>query len=387
MVALAAAALLPQWAGAADEVVGRVLFAVGDAKAAGAAVLKKDDEIRVGQVINTGSNGHVHIRFVDDAFVSVRPNSRLTVEQYVYDARDAKNNRVRFNLSQGVARLITGKAGQAAKDNFRLNTPVAAIGIRGTDFLVQAQSATTRVAVQQGAVVVSPFSGDCAQAALGPCGGVNARLLAGSLTGNYLEVVGTAAPTLITPASGKMPFGLPRPEEPRVNVNGETANTAALPEGMSGSHNLMWGRWSGQAVAPAGYEVIGYNDALVLFRNIEAASLPRGGDVSFRLLQSEAYGRRGDSGYEPARVSNPLLTVNFDKLRYSTSFHWQFEDKLAYIYSTGNISDTGRMIADRNASNASISGALSGKGDEAAYVYFKNIDNELKAYGILRWGR
>lgn len=372
----------------APEPVGRVLFAVGDAKIDGAsAPLKKDDLLRVGQMVITGANGHVHVRFIDDAFVSVRPNSRLKVEQYVYDAREAKNNRVRFSLSQGVARLITGKAGQNAKDNFRLNTPVAAIGIRGTDFLVQAQDTTTRVAVQQGAVVVSPFSTGCVQSELGPCGGVDARLLSGSLTGNYLEVKGTSAPTLITPSNGKLPFGLPRPEEPRVNVNGESAATAALPEGMSGSHSLMWGRWSGQTAAPAGYELVGQNDALVLFRSIEAASLPQTGDVSFRLLQSEAYGRHGDSSYESARVSNPMLTVNFDKLRYATSFQWQFEDKVSYIYSAGTISDTGRLIVDRNASNASISGALSAYGDEAAYVYFKNIDNELKAYGILRWGR
>lgn len=372
----------------ASEVVGEVLFAIGDARVvANGARLKKGDGVTVGQAVTTGANGHVHIRFIDDAFVSVRPNSRLQVEQYTYNTDVPEKNRVRFILSQGVARLITGTAGQAAKDNFRLNTPVAAIGIRGTDFLVQASDALTRVAVQQGAVVVSPFSSDCSAGALGPCSGVNARSLAGSLTGNYLEVSGAGAPTLVTAPSGKLPFGLPRPEEPRVNVNGGGANSAVLPEGMSGSHSLMWGRWSGQTTAPAGYEVIGQNDALVLFRSIEAANLPRGGDVQFRLLQSEAYGRRSDSGYDPARVSNPALSVNFDKMRYSTSFQWQFGEKTSYIYSTGGISDTGRMVVDRDTSNASLSGALSANGDEAAYVYFKNIDSELKAYGILRWGR
>ena len=385
-ILLATGGLLSSASHAAEQ-VGRVLFAIGDAKIAGGSTLRKDDTIALGQTVTTGANGHVHIRFVDDAFVSVRPNSSLTVEQYVYDAKEPSNNKVRFNLTQGVARLITGKAGQAAKDNFRLNTPVAAIGIRGTDFLVQARDALTRVAVQQGAIVISPFSDGCARAALAPCGGANARELTGSLSGNYLEVKGTSAPTLVTPPNGRLPFEMPRPEEPKVNLGGDTAKTATLPEGMSGSTNLMWGRWSGRATAPAGYETVGYNDALVLFRNVETASLPTTGFVQFRMQESEAYGRHSGGGYETANVTAGSFSVNFDKMKYATSFLWQFDGKDHYMYSKGSISDTGRMAADRDGSNVALSGALNGNGDEAAYIYFKNINNDLKAYGILRWAR
>ena len=34
-------------------------------------------------------------------------------------------------------RSITGQWGEAARDRFRLNTPIAAIGVRGTDFIVE----------------------------------------------------------------------------------------------------------------------------------------------------------------------------------------------------------------------------------------------------------
>jgi hypothetical protein len=378
--------LLIEPATAADA-VGWVRFAIGDAKLSTGSTLKKDDPIAVGQTITTSSNGHVHIRFNDDAFVSVRPNSTLTVEQYDFDKNDASKNRVRFTLSQGVARLITGKAGQAAKDNFRLNTPVAAIGIRGTDFLVQASESITRVAVQQGAIIASPFSDSCARSGSAPCSGSNARELIGSLTGNYLEVKGPAAPVLVTPPNGRLPFELPRPEEPKVNVGSDGAKTATLPDGMSGSTNLMWGRWSGRVSPPAGYETVGYNDALVLFRTIEAASLPTTGFVSFNPQQSEAYGRHSGGGYEPANVSAANFSVNFDKMKYATSFVFQFDGKENYLYSKGSISDSGRMAADRDASNVALSGALNGSGSEAAYIYFKNISSDLKAYGILRWSR
>ena len=81
---IATAGLLPTLSLAAEP-VGRVLFAIGDAKLANGGAIKKDDTLQVGQTIITGANGHVHIRFVDDAFVSVRPNSSLSIEQYVYD--------------------------------------------------------------------------------------------------------------------------------------------------------------------------------------------------------------------------------------------------------------------------------------------------------------
>jgi len=139
--------------------------------------------------------------------------------------------------------------------------------------------------------------------------------------------------------------------------------------------------------APAGYETVGYNDALVLFRTVETASLPTTGFVSFRMQESESYGRHSGGGYEPASVSAGTFSVNFDKMKYATSFLWQFDGKEHYMYSKGGISDTGRMSADRDASNLALSGALNGSGDEAAYIYFKNISNELKAYGILRWAR
>jgi len=207
------------------------------------------------------------------------------------------------------------------------------------------------------------------------------------LNGTYLEVKGAAVPTLVTPPNGRLPFELPRPEEPKVNVSGESAKTAALPEGMSGSANLMWGRWSGRATAPAGYEIIGYNDALVLFRAIETANLPTTGFVSFRMQQSESYGRNKGGGYEPASVSAGSFSVNFDKMKYATSFQWQFDGKEHYMYSKGSINENGRIVADRGTSNVALSGALNGNGDEAAYIYFKNINNELNAYGILRWAR
>ena len=108
----------------------------------GRAYLERDEarvlieagaKVRVGDRVFTEAGGHVHVRFVDDALVSVRPSSTLDVVRYDYDASKPENSAVKFELSEGVARAISGEAAKSARERFRMNTPIAAIGVRGTD--------------------------------------------------------------------------------------------------------------------------------------------------------------------------------------------------------------------------------------------------------------
>ena len=76
---------------------------------------------------------------------------------------------MKFNLQEGVTRSISGDAARSARERFRLNTPIAAIGVRGTDFVVSADEDTTRALVNEGVIVMAPFSDACSVDALGPC--------------------------------------------------------------------------------------------------------------------------------------------------------------------------------------------------------------------------
>ena len=126
-------------------------------------------KVSVGDRVFTEAGGHVHVHFIDDALVSVRPSSTLDIVRYDYDASQPQNSAVKFELSEGVARAISGDAAKSARQRFRLNTPIAAIGVRGTDFVVSANSRTTRALVNEGAIVMAPFSSECSSDALGPC--------------------------------------------------------------------------------------------------------------------------------------------------------------------------------------------------------------------------
>lgn len=134
--------------------------------------------VKVGDRVVTEADGHVHIRFIDQALVSVRPGSSLVVARYDFNAQSPEFSAVKFNLIEGVMRSISGDASKSANNRFRFNTPIAAIGVRGADFLVSATDQLVRVRVNKGNIVMAPFSGECTPASFGPCA-INAVELAG----------------------------------------------------------------------------------------------------------------------------------------------------------------------------------------------------------------
>lgn len=426
--------------------VGEVIFAAGDARIDGlGSKLVKGAAIEVGQTVVTGAGGHVHVRFVDDAFVAVRPNSQLTVDDYAFDAANAANNRVKFTLVSGTSRLITGKAGQANKQGFRLNTPMAAIGVRGTDFVVRASADTTRVTVQQGAVVMSPFADGCSAASSGPCSGALARQLTASLAGSYLEQRGQTAPTLIKVEPSKLPdlFAPARADEPPVrsteasgtNAGGTASGTTAAPvatpsasasatpssapsapavplqaatppasapaiaasraapEGFTGSANIFWGRWdtntSASILNSANYQVIAQNNGFVLVRPSGGNPvLPNTGEVNFKLVQSALFISSG-GGFVTGDPTSSRLSINFGKQTFDTAIAVRADGGLSdSMRSRGALSADGRFVADPKRSNAEINGGLSNNGAEAGYVYVKGDGRGgFAAIGVTRWER
>ena len=133
--------------------------------------LRKGMQLFEGDTVQTGQNGHLYLATTDQAFISVRPNSRLTIELYRAQPNDPSNVSIRFTLHEGVARFVSGQAVSTAKNRFRLNTPVAAIGVRGTDFTVFTSESVTRASVMSGRIAVSPFSEGCVALGFGPCQG------------------------------------------------------------------------------------------------------------------------------------------------------------------------------------------------------------------------
>jgi len=89
--------------------------------------------IRSGDRIRTGPDGVVQLRFADGALISLQPGSDFRVDAWIYDAQLQRSF---FELLQGSIRAVSGRIGKRNPEDWRLRTPTATIGIRGTAFSV-----------------------------------------------------------------------------------------------------------------------------------------------------------------------------------------------------------------------------------------------------------
>ncbi len=434
--------------------VGEVSFLIGVARIAAGPdsprALARGDGVRVGQVLETGDNGHIYLRFVDGGSVAVRPDSRLRIEAYRYDPADPRKNKVRFSLERGIMRSITGRAGEAAKDRFRLNTPIAAIGIKGTDFIVQATADATRVVVNRGAIVMAPLGRACPADALGPCNIASARELTAAMAGRYLELKArspfpellqldqnspfidrssgappadgavrshggttsaadvapivtdasaaaslTPAPTQPTPTPAPTPAPIPTPTP----TPAPAPTPVALPA-IPVVPQIYWGRWApyadptlpassyaAQAAIP-GREYAAGNDVFGLLRQSATVSrLPTAGSMNFSLAQSEVYVVQGQQ-LTPAIVTSANLGIDFDAQRFTTALSVAPPGMgVVSLTSQGGLQSDGRFLSDRG-QTMSVFGALSLTGaQQAGYAFQAPLSGSQSLSGATLWVR
>jgi hypothetical protein len=93
----------------------------------------KDDNLMQDERVITGAASIAVIRLNDDSRMTLRPFSEFRVNLLNTDDGSSQQSAV-LNLLRGGLRLITGLIGKVNPAAYRLNTPVATIGIRGTEF-------------------------------------------------------------------------------------------------------------------------------------------------------------------------------------------------------------------------------------------------------------
>jgi hypothetical protein len=123
----------------AAEVIGRVLVAVGEVSAvrAGREVqLRTASPIEAGDSVRTGPASNAQIRLTDESIVALRPETEFAFTEYRYGGREDRAERAFFRLLKGGLRTITGIVGRRNHENYRLETPTATIGIRGTHYVL-----------------------------------------------------------------------------------------------------------------------------------------------------------------------------------------------------------------------------------------------------------
>lgn len=168
---------------AAPNPIGEVALVTGVAsvQAGGQARnLGAGDALYEGQVITVGPNSYANLKFNDGGRVLLRPNTEFSVESFRYTpppaptagtaapspgsaaapaAQPAGANAF-FRLVRGGFRAVTGLIGKGDRAAYRVTTPAATIGIRGTDYEVQtcADDCPTQASVAAGYMEVAATS-------------------------------------------------------------------------------------------------------------------------------------------------------------------------------------------------------------------------------------
>jgi len=91
-------------------------------------------EVFVGDRIFTGVEGFIRLSMIDDAKIDLRCNSEMRIEDYQL-LRGA--NRSVLRLIKGSVKKITGSIGKVAEDIYEMHTPIATVGVRGTEYAIR----------------------------------------------------------------------------------------------------------------------------------------------------------------------------------------------------------------------------------------------------------
>jgi hypothetical protein len=424
---------------------GKVVFVTGEVRLAQKAA-QLDAAVQEGDELSTGADGYIYVKTVDAGFLILRPNSKARIAAYHIDDKNPANTRVKLELLDGVARSISGQAVKKARQNFRFNTPVAAIGVRGTDFIVYTDQQTSRVSVVSGGVVMSGFAGACGPDGGGPCEGSASRELFAGQSGMLLQVQRgqnipqllhspTVSPDQSAPPRSDEPVGKPanaaggvpqdlsldaqkgsnplisgKPLTTAQGGNGDGQNSVKPPPEVEvvppvtepvvrSAPEVLWGRWQAVAgVAPdaavnAELNSGKYNSGYVLGSYVikrvadPTFVMPREGTASFTLESGEATLTPTKGTATLATVQDGFLNMDFQARSFNTGLTVAAGNQKLNVAGKGDITAKGELYSSP-LSDAVIRGYLGGAHAEEAVYLFKSVSSpDLTAEGVVRWRR
>ena len=386
----------------------------------GAFKVTKGSEISSEARLVTGSGDHVHIRFIDGTLISVRPNTSLSI--VAFDGTEDSVKRFQLSLEEGVIRTISGNGLKAHRDRFRLNTPIAAIGIRGTDFTTRSSGGETSVGVHSGEIVLAPLGASCSVEGLGPClsdgalslaAGTNdlLRLRAGGLPERFRGAIPGLENSSNTSESGAKPSGdegavgesvvasrvrvgedlTPFSRRPDLKKFNDTDTDLIEQRGA-----LVWGHWfstpRGDNWSPSAITLLDRLDPTVsnryygLFRDPLHSGViqPVRSEIVLGLHAADAI---LDFEYvtTKARVTAGYLLFDFNSGAFLSELAVE-TGRLGPVSLTGTgfISPTGVFIS--RSSSDRMAGAMTSDGLEAGMLFEKR-DGKGVVQGVSLWGQ
>ena len=126
-------ALANDYAGVVKTTSGPVTAERGGARIA----LAPGTQVNQGDRIATATSGYVGITMRDDTLLTLGPGSVLVLDAYRFDPKTHDGDFV-ASLTKGVLSVVTGLIARRSPQSFAVKTGISTMGVRGTEFIVEA---------------------------------------------------------------------------------------------------------------------------------------------------------------------------------------------------------------------------------------------------------
>jgi hypothetical protein len=98
-------------------------------------ILAVQSSVNRGEVLTTAANTYARLRFTDGGELTLRPNTQIRIDDYRFEQDKPQEDNAIFTLLKGGLRAVTGLVGKRnGVASYRMSTPTATIGIRGTNY-------------------------------------------------------------------------------------------------------------------------------------------------------------------------------------------------------------------------------------------------------------
>lgn len=145
---------------AAGPDVGNVSKSLQGSEIIGEAVLPAAPQtpFAMEDILSTDDTGAIAAILADGTTLTVGPNAEFIIDSYVYDP-DESAGELTVRLSKGALRMVSGRINKQDNHDTRIETPVASMGIRGTDVWMGEVDGDFGVLLLRGLVEVTTDAG------------------------------------------------------------------------------------------------------------------------------------------------------------------------------------------------------------------------------------
>lgn len=120
--------------------------------------LQAKDSVYFGELLKADQKARARVRFHDDTVLTLGDGARIRIDEMVYDPDAKSGNKAILTLLSGAFRYVSGSLSHTG--DVKIHTPIATIGIRGTDFWgIQSDKSLSVVLLDDGVVTLTTKAG------------------------------------------------------------------------------------------------------------------------------------------------------------------------------------------------------------------------------------